>query len=184
MLEKRTNDCAGAAVVEGGGVMAQPPVCRTTRAALCGGALLALSLACGLDAVAQQASQDLAPLVARAGVSGTAVASCRGEIRVGHPEDIAVAVSEGTAGGRYLALMDGTSYELSTYSGKADLSCYTVREADRLTAEIAKSDTLNGRITAEWDGTVVCAFIEPTIAVCWQYAPERKAFVRIGGWTT
>jgi len=162
MFEKRTNDFAS----------------------LCGAALFAVSLACGLDAVAQQAPLDLAPLLARAGVAGTAVASCRGEIRVGHPDDVAIAVSDGTAGGRYLAVMDGMAFELSAYSGKPDLSCYTVREADRLTAEIAKSDTINGRITAEWDGTAICAFIEPTIAVCWQYAPERKAFVRIGGWTT
>ncbi len=141
--------------------------------------------ACGVTPLfAQPGSADLAPLLAKAGIAGSAAASCRGEIRVGHPEDAAVAISDGTAGGRYLALLDGTVSELSTFSGTPDLSCYTVREADRLTADIAKSDTLNGRVTAEWDGTVVCAFIEPTIAVCWQYAPERKAFVRIGGWTT
>jgi len=133
---------------------------------------------------AQQGAADVAPLLAKAAVAGTAVASCRGELRVGHPDDVAVAVSEGGAGGRYLAVMDGTAYELSPFSGKPELSCYTVREADRLTAEIAKSDTINGRVTAEWDGTVVCGVIEPAVAVCWQYAPERKGFVRIGGWTT
>ena len=151
-------------------------------------ALVALSgalLAYGASSLtAQQGTADLAPLLAKAGVAGTAVASCRGELRVGHPDDVAVAVSAGAAGGRYVAVMDGTAYELSPFSGKPELSCYTVREADRLTAEIAKSDTINGRVTAEWDGTVVCAFIEPAIAVCWQYAPERKGFVRIGGWTT
>ncbi len=151
-------------------------------------ALVALSatlLAYGATSLtAQQGTADLAPLLAKAGVAGTAVASCRGELRVGHPDDVAVAVSEGAAGGRYVAVMDGTAYELSPFSGKPELSCYTVREADRLTAEIAVSDTINGRVTAEWDGTVVCGFIEPAVAVCWQYAPERKGFVRIGGWTT
>lgn len=147
--------------------------------------LVGVALACGIASLtAQQGTADLAPLLAKAGVAGTAVASCRGEIRVGHPEDVAIAVSSGTASGRYIAVMDGTAYELSTFTGTPDLSCYTVREADRLTADIAKSDTINGRITAEWDGTAICAFIEPTIAVCWQYAAERKAFVRIGGWTT
>ena len=148
-------------------------------------ALLGALLTCGVASLAaQQPATDLGPLLAKAGVAGTAVASCRGELRVGHPDDVAIAVSDGAAGGRYVAVMDGTAFDLSTFSGKPDLSCYTVREADRLTAEIAKSDTINGRVTAEWDGTAVCAFIEPTIAVCWQYAPERKAFVRIGGWTT
>jgi len=151
-------------------------------------ALVALSgalLAYGATSLtAQQGAADLVPLLAKAGVAGTAVASCRGELRVGHPDDVAVAVSEGAAGGRYVAVMDGTAYELSPFSGRPELSCYTVREADRLTAEIAKSDTINGRVTAEWDGTVVCGFIEPAVAVCWQYAPERKRFVRIGGWTT
>ncbi len=147
--------------------------------------LVGVLLACGVVSLtAQQGTADLSPLLAKAGVAGTAVASCRGEMRITHPEDVAVAVSSGTSGGRYIVVMDGTAYELSTFSGTPDLSCYTVREADRLTADIAKSDTINGRVTAEWDGTVVCAFIEPTIAVCWQYAPERKAFVRIGGWTT
>ncbi len=148
-------------------------------------ALFGVLLASGAASLAaQQAPADLAPLLAKAGVAGTPVASCRGELRVGHPDDVAVAVRSGADSGRYVAVMDGSAYELSPFSGKPDLSCYTVREADRLTAEIAKSDTINGRITAEWDGTAVCAFIEPTIAVCWQYAPERKAFVRIGGWTT
>lgn len=159
--------------------MSMSPLYRSARAALLG-TLLACAVA---PLTAQQGTADLAQLLAKAGVAGTAVASCRGELRVGHPDDVAVAVSADAAG-RYVAVMDGTAYELSPFSGKPELSCYTVREADRLTAEIAKSDTINGRVTAEWDGTVVCAFIEPTIAVCWQYAPERKGFVRIGGWTT
>ncbi len=160
--------------------MVRHRVRRTARAALFGA-----MLTCGVAWLsAQQGSADLAPLLAKAGVAGTAVASCRGELRLGHPDDVAIAVVDGGAGGRYVAVMDGTAYELAPFAGKPDLTCYTVREADRLTAEIAKSDTINGRVTAEWDGTVVCAFIEPTIAVCWQFAPERKAFVRIGGWTT
>ena len=44
-------------------------------------------------------------------------------------------------------------------------------------------DTINGRITAEWDGLVVCGTITATTTVCWQHAIERKGFVRIGGWT-
>lgn len=147
-----------------------------------GVAVICASLAAAV--AAQQVRPDLAPLLAGAGVSGAPVASCRGELRLGHPDDVAVAVADADAGGRYVALMDGQAYELATYSGKPSLSCYTVREADRLTADIARSDTINGRVTAEWDGAVVCGFIEPTIAVCWQYARERKGFVRVGGWMT
>lgn len=112
------------------------------------------------------------------------VASCRGEFRPGRGADFAVAAGD-ASGGRYLVVQDDAGlHELASYAGKPDLACYSVREADRLNAAIAKSDTINGRITAEWDGTVVCGFIEPTIAVCWQFAPEQKRFVRIGGWTT
>lgn len=123
-------------------------------------------------------------LLARAGVRGAVAASCRGELRPGHGADFAVAVGD-TSGGRYLVVQDDARlHELADYSGKPDLACYSVREADRLNATIAQSDTINGRVTAEWDGAVVCGFIEPTIAVCWQFAPEQGRFVRIGGWTT
>lgn len=124
-------------------------------------------------------------LLTRAAVRGSLVASCRGEIRPGHPGEFAVAVSDRDGGGRYLAIDDrATPRELAIYSGTPELSCYSVREADRLNATIARSDTINGRVTAEWDGAVVCGFIEPTIAVCWQFAPEQGRFVRVGGWTT
>ena len=54
--------------------------------------------------------------------------------------------------------------------------------ADALTAEIARSTTMNGRITAEWDGLVVCGAITPVITACWQHAVERKGFASVGGW--
>jgi hypothetical protein len=128
---------------------------------------------------------EAAALLARAGVRGTLAASCRGEFRAGHAGEFAVAVSDHEGGGRYLALeSEAGTHELAAYSGKPELSCYTVREADLLNAAIARSDTINGRVTAEWDGAVVCGFIEPTIAMCWQFAPEQKKFVRVGGWTT
>lgn len=119
-------------------------------------------------------------LLARAGITATPLASCGGEFRPGQAGDFAVAVP-----GRYVVVQaDGRTEPLADYSGTPDLQCHTPREADRLNDTIAKSDTMNGRITAEWDGHVICGFIEPTIAVCWQYAPEQRRFVRVGGWTT
>lgn len=151
---------------------------RALSASIGAAALLVLRLA------AQQADPALAAVLDRAGVHGRVDASCRGEFRP-KAGDFAVAVADATGAGRYLAVQDdGQVHELAEYSGKADLSCYTVREADRLNADIARSNTINGRVVAEWDGTVVCGFIEPTIAVCWQYAQEQRKFVRIGGWTT
>lgn len=129
-------------------------------------------------------SPDLAPLLARAGITAAPLASCRGEFRIGHQAEFAVALPE-PGGGRYVILQDdGRTQVLTSFAGTPELSCYSLREADRLNDTIAKSATMNGRVVAEWDGTVVCGFLEPTIAVCWQYAPEDRTFVRIGGWTS
>ena len=145
----------------------------------CVAALLSLHAVHG-----QQVAADAAPLLARAGINAAPLASCRGEFRVGHQNEFAVALPD-AGGGRYLVVQDdGQTQALSAFTGKPDLACYSVREADRLNDTIARSQTMNGRVVAEWDGTVVCGFLEPTIAVCWQYAPEDRAFVRIGGWTS
>jgi hypothetical protein len=152
---------------------------RALATGICATTVLVLRLS------AQQADAGLATVLDRAGVRGHVDASCRGGFRPGQGVDVAVAVSEAGSGGRYLVVQDdGRVHELAEYSGKPDLSCYTVTEADRLNATIARSDTMNGRVVAEWDGAVVCGFIEPTIAVCWQFAQEQRRFVRIGGWTT
>jgi hypothetical protein len=150
----------------------------------------ALTLAAWLASAAAsapvaQSTQELFGLLVRAGLHGDVKASCRGGFRPGHDGEFALALADGAGGGRYLVVQDdGGVHELATYAGQPDLSCYTVAEADRLTASIARSDTINGRVTAEWDGLAVCGFIEATIAVCWQFAPEQRRFVRIGGWTT
>lgn len=136
-----------------------------------------------LSAGAQAPDAALQARLARAGVTEAVVASCGGEIRVGHPQETVAALGSTTSGRYVLVQDDGTLATLETYDGAPDLHCYSIREADRLTAQIAASDTINGRITAEWDGLVVCASITPTTSVCWQHAIERKAFVRVGGWS-
>lgn len=140
-------------------------------------------LACTALASAQTPDADLQARLAKAGVSEPVVASCRGDIRVGHPAEAVAALGSAAAGRYVLAQDDGAVVTLETYDGAPELHCYSVRDADRLTAQIAASTTMNGRITAEWDGVVVCASITPTTSVCWQHAIERKGFVRVGGWT-
>jgi hypothetical protein len=125
----------------------------------------------------------LTAMLTRANVREPVQASCRGEIRVGHLAEFAVALGTDLAGHYALVQDDGGVTDLSEYEGPPALSCYTIREADKLTATIARSNTINGRVTAEWDGLVVCGAIEPTVTECWQHAIERKGFVRIGGWT-
>ena len=141
-------------------------------------------VACSGATLLAQSSPELTALLGRAGLTAPVSASCRGEFRPGHAGDWAAALGA-APDGRYVVLQDdGQTQELAGFAGKADLSCYSVREADRLNDTIAQSTTMNGRVVAEWDGAVVCGFIEPTIALCWQYAPEARKFVRIGGWTT
>ncbi len=124
----------------------------------------------------------LRAMLARARVTEPAELSCRGEIRVGHPHEFIVALGSDTAGRYALLQDDGGVVTLSEYEGVPALNCYTLREADRLTADIARSTAINGRVTAEWDGLVVCGAIDATVTVCWQHAVERKGFVRVGGW--
>ena len=124
----------------------------------------------------------LTSALAKAGVRETPLSSCRGEIRAGHPDEWVIATGTAT-GGRYLLVQDdGRTLQVETYEGAPELRCLGIRQADALTAEIARSTTMNGRITAEWDGLVVCGAITPVITACWQHAVERKGFASVGGW--
>jgi hypothetical protein len=101
---------------------------------------------------------------------------------VGHLHEWVVALGTDRAGRYALIQDDGVVADLSEYDGPPAVSCYTLRDADKLTAEIARSSTMNGRVTAEWDGLVVCGAIDAAVTVCWQHAVERRSFVRVGGW--
>jgi len=79
---------------------------------------------------------------------------------------------------------DATVTDLAKYAGGADLSCYSRADAEALSTSIGESETVQGRITPRLDTTVVCGFVTNTEAVCWQYSPTERAFVRVGGWTT
>jgi hypothetical protein len=87
--------------------------------------------------------------------------------------------------GRYLAFDDdGRATALSEFTGRADLSCYTRAEAEKLDRSIRQSETIRGQIAPRWDTSVVCAFTDNTTAHCWQYSPLDRGFVTVGGWTT
>ncbi len=97
----------------------------------------------------------------------------------------AVAISTPQGGGRYLVIeREDRSTVLGNYAGPADLSCRSAAQADALNESIARSATVQGSVRARGPSTVVCGFVEPTRALCWQYTPAARAFVQVGEWTT
>ena len=134
---------------------------------------------------AQPVPAELSALAAKARLASPLVDWCRGEFQPGHPGTFAVAVSGAGAGGRYLVLeADGTVVDLASFSRSPDLSCYTSAEARAVHQAIGRSDTIHGQVVPRWGTTVVCAFVDDTTAVCWQYSPADRAFVQVGGWVT
>ena len=85
----------------------------------------------------------------------------------------------------YLVLeADSSVVELARFTRSAELSCYSRKQANELSASIARSTGIHGQITPRWNTSVVCAFVDDTTAVCWQYSPVDRAFVKVGGWIT
>ena len=111
---------------------------------------------------------------------------CTGEFRAGRRGAYAVAVPSAVKGGRYLVLEpDAPAAELAPFIGGADLSCYSPDQARRLDRSIRQSGSIiQGQIAPRWRTTVVCGFVDETTAVCWQYAPDTRKFVKVGGWVT
>jgi len=144
-----------------------------------------LLLAVASPMAAQAPPAEVAELASRANLTGPVVKWCTGEFRTGQSGAFAVALSPSADSGRYLILeADATVTDLAKYAGGADLSCYSRADAEALSAAIGESETVHGRITPRLDTTVVCGFVTNTEAVCWQYSPSERAFVRIGGWIT
>ena len=145
-------------------------------------ALILLALAMALQP-ALTPPQELAASAAKAKL-GPILTWCRAEFQSGRQGSFALAVGD-HAGGRYLALdADGRVTALSEFMGRADLSCYTRAEAEKLERSIRQSETIDGRIAPRWNTTVVCGFTDNTTAHCWQYSPGDRTFVTVGGWTT
>ena len=146
--------------------------------------VLSLALVGAQVASAQRVPAELSALTAKARLGSPLVAWCRGEFRVGHPGGYAVAIPA-AAGGRYLVIgSDATVVELAPYTRGPDLSCYTPAEARKLHRSIGESGIIHGHITPRWRTTIVCAFVDDTTSNCWQYSPQDRRFVRVGGWVT
>ena len=144
--------------------------------------LIVFAFALALQSAAKP-PQELASLAAKAKVAPI-LTWCPAEFQSGQRGSFAAAVGDHGAG-RYLALaVDGPVTALSEFTGRADLSCYTRGEAEKLERSIRQSETIHGQIAPRWNTTVVCGFTDNTTAHCWQYSPVDRAFVTVGGWTT
>ena len=126
----------------------------------------------------------LATLLYRTPYEGRLQAWCTATLASGAPPGFAVALL--TAKGTHYAVVDGDAgiTMLADYAGQPDLSCHSRRDAEKLSATIRASETIEGSVTPRWDSTVICGFVRDTEAVCWQYSSEEKRFVRVGGWVT
>ena len=147
--------------------------------------LIAVVLAVGSIAAAQPVPPELSALAAKARLDGPVAAWCRGEFRPKHPRAFAVAITSAAGGGRYAVLeSDATVTQLGSFTGGADLKCYTRAAARKLDTSIRSSETIHGHLSPRWSTTVVCAFVDSVTSVCWQYSPADRTFVEVGGWVT
>ena len=136
-------------------------------------------------AVAQPAPPELSALAAKARLDRPVAAWCRGEFRSGYPGAFAFHVTTATPRARNQVLeTDAMVVDLASNTGSADLSCYSRAEAEKLNVTIGRSLTIHGQITPRWNAAVVCAFVDNTTSVCWQYSPTEGVFVRVGEWVT
>jgi hypothetical protein len=127
---------------------------------------------------------ELLALTAASRLDGTVTAWCRAGFRPAQANAFAAAMTS-AAGGRYVALEPGAPViELGRFTRRADLACYTRAQAEDLDKSIRQSSTIHGQIVPRFNTTVVCGFLEDTVAECWQYSPDDRAFVKVGGWTT
>jgi hypothetical protein len=128
---------------------------------------------------------ELVGLMAKAQIREPISSWCRGDFQARIPNTFAVAAPLSSGGGRYLVLgLTETAIELASFSGAANLACYSLAEAKSLNESIVGSKTIHGGISPTLNTTVVCGFVDNTKAVCWQYSPAQSAFVKVGEWVT
>lgn len=58
------------------------------------------------------------------------------------------------------------------------------RRSQRATEAIARSGVVHGSLRPRGPSTVVCGFVDPARACCWQYAPDKGAYAKVGEWIT
>jgi hypothetical protein len=146
---------------------------------------IAFGAAVGLTAREQTVPRELSRLARDAGLVSPILAWCQGEFRPDESGAFAVGVTSPGGGGRYLILgADAATFELGAFKRTPDVSCHTPAEATSLNEMIGQSQTIHGRVTPRWRTAVVCAFVDDTTAMCWQYSPIELTFVEVGGWIT
>lgn len=129
--------------------------------------------------VSAQVPSAARQMAAAAGITDPVLSACQGQFRPGQ-RGFAIA-----AGGRYVVLDgSGTPAELATFEGRPDVSCYSRGQARDLHRDIQRSDTLSGRVAPRYDTTTICAFVDATTAMCWQYSPTERMYAEVGGWST
>lgn len=147
--------------------------------------VVALTLTRVSGVAAQLQSPEMRQLADRAGFGPQVVRWCPIEPGAGRARAYAVAVKQAAGGGRYLVLdPDGAVTPLAAYTGDVDLSCYPRERADELAAALTSSGVSEGQLVPRWNATVVCAFIESTQAVCWQFDPDSRRYIEVGRWRT
>lgn len=101
--------------------------------------------------------QELASLVAKARIKEPISIWCRAVFQTRTQNTFVVAAPHLNGGGRYLVLgLTETAVELASFSGGADLACYSLDEANKLNQSIARSkNRLPIRIRHEWQRTTV-----------------------------
>jgi hypothetical protein len=147
-------------------------------------ARLRSQIAASAAAAPKNMPQALAALLGRARLDGPITAWCAAQYRPHTADALALAITA-PDGGRYVAVdADGNVSPLAAFAGPPDLACYTRTAAEDLHRSIKKSNTIEGEIVPRFDSTVVCGFIDATSARCWQFAPQTRTFVVVGGWVT
>ena len=147
--------------------------------------LLAIAAAASVQVAQSGPPADLSELVAKAGVQGTLATWCSGDVRLRGHMGYAAAVMSSNRGGRYLVYEAGeTVVELATFNGAPEVACYTSAEARKINESIRRSETISGKVAPMFETTVVCGFVEDTTAMCWQYSPKTRAFIKVGEWQT
>jgi hypothetical protein len=148
-------------------------------------AFIASVMAAGSCAAAAVLPPELAPLMAKAGIEDTPSVWCLGHFQARTPNTFAAAVPSPNGGGRYLVFgLTEAAMELASFSGGPDLACYSPERGQETEREHRRLRDHSRWISPTFKTTVVCAFVDDTSAVCWQYSPATRAFVKVGGWVT
>ena len=144
-----------------------------------------LVFASAADADQPKLPQVLEAQLARLNLAGAVVSWCAVNVGAALSGVHAVAVANEKGSGEYLVVgMTQTPIALGSFEGSADLSCYSPQQARDLDSSIRDSEGIEGGIEPKGETTVVCGFVDATLAKCWQHQDSNNAFAEVGWWLT